>query len=300
MSNATEISTITLERGDYRATLSSAGAALASLQSRGRNLVYPHTAGQLSRGYPGQVLAPWPNRITNGIYKFAGETYLAAINDHENNSALHGLVFNLNWQVDQVSESSVTFSVVLPPQMGYPFALKMCVSYALDEAEGLTVSITARNIGEETAPYGSSFHPYLTCNGRLANQCLLTVPSSQVMQTDENLAPVAVVPASATEFDFRRPALLGSRAIDNPFTGLPSQPWNVDLTDPDAGLTVRLTSVTAQPWVQVFSGDTISRRGVAVEPMTCPPDAFNSHEDLIQLQPGHKHTIRLSIRAIDE
>jgi aldose 1-epimerase len=43
-------------------------------------------------------------------------------------------------------------------------------------------------------------------------------------------------------------------------------------------------------WVQVFTADALPeprrRRGVAVEPMTCPPDAFNSGEDLLVLAPG--------------
>lgn len=44
-----------------------------------------------------------------------------------------------------------------------------------------------------------------------------------------------------------------------------------------------------QPWVQVYSGEKLQRQGLAVEPMSCPPDAFNSGTDLILLQPG-KHT----------
>ncbi|MFD0890819.1 aldose epimerase, partial [Streptosporangium algeriense] len=40
------------------------------------------------------------------------------------------------------------------------------------------------------------------------------------------------------------------------------------------------------PWAQVCSGAGLGHRGLAVEPMTCPPDAFNSGTDLIVLQPG--------------
>ena len=49
----------------------------------------------------------------------------------------------------------------------------------------------------------------------------------------------------------------------------------------------------AYPWLQVFTGDALPeplRRtsGVAVEPMTCPPDAFRSGQDLIVLAPGQE------------
>jgi aldose 1-epimerase len=56
------------------------------------------------------------------------------------------------------------------------------------------------------------------------------------------------------------------------------------------------------PWVQVHTADlphpAESRRGLAVEPMTCPPDAFNSGTDLIVLQPGGQHRAEWSIRAL--
>jgi aldose 1-epimerase len=43
-------------------------------------------------------------------------------------------------------------------------------------------------------------------------------------------------------------------------------------------------------WWQVFTADTLTgarhRRAIAVEPMTCPPDAFRSGRDLVVLEPG--------------
>jgi aldose 1-epimerase len=39
----------------------------------------------------------------------------------------------------------------------------------------------------------------------------------------------------------------------------------------------------------VFSGDPypdLARRSIAVEPMTCPPNAFRTHDSLIVLEPG--------------
>jgi aldose 1-epimerase len=43
-------------------------------------------------------------------------------------------------------------------------------------------------------------------------------------------------------------------------------------------------------FVMVFTGDTLAperrRRGLAVEPMTCAPDAFNSGDGLLTIRPG--------------
>ncbi len=46
------------------------------------------------------------------------------------------------------------------------------------------------------------------------------------------------------------------------------------------------------PYVMVFTGDLpeIGRKGLAVEPMTCAPNAFRSGVGLVTLGPGDSHT----------
>ena len=41
------------------------------------------------------------------------------------------------------------------------------------------------------------------------------------------------------------------------------------------------------PYVMVFTGDIpeIGRKGLAVEPMSCPPDAFRSKDGVVVLEP---------------
>jgi aldose 1-epimerase len=53
-------------------------------------------------------------------------------------------------------------------------------------------------------------------------------------------------------------------------------------------------------YVQVFTGDTLAdedrrRRGVAVEPMSCPPDALRSGTSVVALAGGESHTHRWGI-----
>ncbi|MGW3359993.1 hypothetical protein ACWDFL_32070 [Streptomyces bungoensis] len=56
-------------------------------------------------------------------------------------------------------------------------------------------------------------------------------------------------------------------------------------------------SVTPIPFVEIFTGGPLPeadrrRTGLGVEPMTCAPDAFNSREGLITLEPGQTHQAR--------
>ena len=70
----------------------------------------------------------------------------------------------------------------------------------------------------------------------------------------------------------------------DPRSGCVAGPW------PD-GTAVELAAEPVFGWVQVFTTevyDTDEGRidAVAVEPMTCPADAFNSGTDLLHLGPG--------------
>jgi len=53
----------------------------------------------------------------------------------------------------------------------------------------------------------------------------------------------------------------------------------------------------------VFTGDTLpggGRRSVAVEPMTCAPNAFRSGDGLIPLEPEQTHTGTWGIAPLAE
>ena len=54
-------------------------------------------------------------------------------------------------------------------------------------------------------------------------------------------------------------------------------------------------------WLQAFTGDLLGpdarRRAVAIEPMSCPPNAFVSGTDVLTLQPGDSVIHRWGIMA---
>ena len=68
------------------------------------------------------------------------------------------------------------------------------------------------------------------------------------------------------------------------------------LRDPASGVGVSLSSDAR--WLQVYSADYIGRVGVAVEPMSCPPNAFNSGTDVVALGAGETHTLSARITAV--
>lgn len=286
---------VELAAGDYVATIVPIGAGLADLTWRGHRIVVGHRPDELPAGYLGKTLVPWPNRITDGTYEYDGETHRVPINEHPTNAALHGLACWTLWDVVEQSAEHVVLEVEIAPRYGYPFHLRTRTTYRLSADDGLSVAITTTNIGSRTAPYGASTHPYLSCDLRAVDECVLVAPVQTVLPVDERLRPLE--PRPAAELGLAQPGTerLGDRQIDHAFTGLPAGGWTVSLTDPDSGLASRLHA--AAPWLQIYSGEEIGRRGVAVEPMTCPPDAFNSGTDLIELAAGDTHTLNFRLDA---
>ena len=112
------------------------------------------------------------------------------------------------------------------------------------------------------------------------------------MRSDERGIPVERLPVGGTDYDFRRPRAIGATVLDHAFTDLERGEdgrARVELRDPDDGNERTLWVDETHSYVMVFSGDPlpdVNRRSLAVEPMTCPPNAFRSGTDLIQLEPG--------------
>ena len=100
--------------------------------------------------------------------------------------------------------------------------------------------------------------------------------------------------------------MVGDLRLDEAFVGLEPGPdglVRVRLTEPRSRLGVELWADAATRCLQVFSGDTLPdparrRDGLAVEPMSCPADAFNSGTDLVVLEPGDTHRLRWGLRAV--
>ncbi|WP_164996692.1 aldose-1-epimerase [Actinomyces minihominis] len=288
--------TVVIKAGDYQATLVEQGAGLAGLTSDGLDLVVPHDPAVEPLGYSGKVLTPWPNRITDGTYRWEGETLSVPINETVTQSALHGLRCWDHWEVLSRTDDSVTFRTEIEPTSGYPFHVETTATYSLDPETGLSITVATTNLGEVDAPYGTSIHPYLTC-GTSVDDAVLTSPAATVLEVDERLSPLKLVEVEGTRFDLRGGAPMKDRQIDHAFTDLPEGTWQVVLRDPVSGRGVELSS--DHPWLQIYSGEILDRRGVAVEPMTCPPNAFNSGTDVIVLQPGETHSFHAAIRRAD-
>ncbi len=242
---------------------------------------------------------PWPNRIANAEYRFAGQKYHLEVTEPRTGSAIHGLTRSKPWRLVDASGATVTLALDLPPDAGFPFSLAMTARYSLSDS-GLDVRVTATNRGETACPFGAGAHPYVRLAGDgIIDDALLHLPADATLEADERGIPTgAQRPVDNTAFDFRAARTVGKVVLDTAFTQLhPGKDGNIriSLTAANGRSGVEVWMDTSHRYAMIYSGDTLAdvsrrRRGLAIEPMTCAPDAFNSGAGLIVLQPGETHT----------
>ena len=278
--------------GSQRAVVTEVGATLRSFTKDDEPILAGFEMDEWSHGGRGQILAPWPNRLGDGRYAYGDIEAQVPWNEIPRRNAIHGLVRWLPWEMVSRAQNQVTLATCLYPSPGYPFTLALSVEYRLAR-DGLTVETRAENRGDATLPFGLGFHPYFTVGTHLVNDALLTVPASTTLVTDERGLPTGQESVVGTPKDFRAAKPVGSQVLDTGFAELDrgdNSRAEIHLVHPDDGHGLTLWMDEAFKYVMVFTGDTLpaneQRRSIALEPMTCPPDAFRSEIDLVALAPG--------------
>lgn len=262
---------IELAHGGQRATVVEVGGGLRTYTAGDRAIIAGFGERDMCHSGRGQVLMPWPNRITGGRYTFDGHDYQLDITEPARATAIHGLVRWDAWRVVSATSDRALLTHRLHPQPGYPFTLDLSVEYVLS-LDGLAIVAHATNVGPDACPFGAGFHPYLAPDSATVDGTVLALPARQPS-------------------DFLVPRSVGDELLDTCFT---------DLQRDDAGIARAQFGETtlwvdrAFDYLMVFSADTLGpterRRSLAVEPMTCSPDAFNTGAGLLVLAPGQTWT----------
>jgi aldose 1-epimerase len=274
-----------------------AGGGLGGLWFGDQPVVAP-AATPVSAGR-GQLLVPWPNRIRDGRYRFAGQERQLPISEPEFHNATHGLVRWSVWRLLDSAPDRLRVGCRVVPQTGYPWELAVQAEYVVSEA-GLTVTLAAENLADEPVPFAAGMHPYLDV-GVAVDEAVLTVPADTHLSADDRHLPTTTEPVG-DGLDFRAGRRIGSARLDDAWTGLTRDRDGWAVVEVAGARTVALHLGPQWRWVQVFTGDTLTegaRRTLAIEPMSAPADAFNSGTDVCTLAPHERWTgsFRISVVA---
>jgi aldose 1-epimerase len=281
---------LVIESNGARAEIGTVAAVLRSLTVGGVAITETTDGTGTPPFGNGIVLAPWPNRVRDGRWTLDGAEQQLDLTERARGNALHGLLRFTDYAVREQSEDAVTLGALIAPQHGWPFLLDTWVRYQV-RADGLTVTHGVTNLGDRRAPYAVGTHPFLRIGDNPVEDLVLTVAAATYFDVDDRLNPIAERPVDGTRFDARGGLRVGDLDYDTAFGGVThrdgASAW---LTAPD-GATVELVQDVDWGYVQVFTTPIFPRGSstglaIAIEPMTAPPDALNSGQALIWLEPG--------------
>jgi aldose 1-epimerase len=276
-----------LTAGDADLVVDLRGGGLRRLTVGDWQLLDTYPAGTVVEGWPGAVLLPWPNRIRDGRWTWRGRELQLQVGSPEAPNAIHGLVAWQSWTVTTTAEDSATVGTVVEPHPGYPFRLAVALDYRV-AADRLTVTVRVRNLGADPAPFGVGMHPYLRVGADRdgdIGEADLSLPVRTTLELDGGLPTGGRAPVDGAV------GRIADRVLDDAFTDLvrDDDGWARARLSGPAG-TLELAVDGAWSWLQVFSGDPLPegrrRRSLAIEPMTCPPNALADGVDLLVLGPG--------------
>ena len=288
-----------LRRGDALAVVTELAAGLRLYSRGGTALTESYGDGEISPGATGITLAPWANRVEDGLWYLNGKKQQLDITEVSRNNASHGLLRNTSYELVDESEFSVTLEAAVFPQHGYPFLLRHRVRYELAEDLGLVVRQLLINDSQEPAPFVLGAHPYLRLGEVPSEELTVTVRAATRLVTDERLIPRGTEPVRG-DFDLRAGQLVGGLDLDSAYTDLEFDGGiarhTLSATD---GRSVSLWQDAHCGYVHVFVTTEFPGRAkaVAIEPMTGPANAFNSGVGLRWLPPGEQSAMTWGISA---
>jgi aldose 1-epimerase len=278
---------IAIAHGDQRAVVTEVGATLRTYVKGGLSVV---------EGLPtharGQVLYPWPNRIGDGEWTFSGRVARPTIDDVPHATASHGPVRWRPFHVEAVNQNRCVLSLLLHPTPDYPFLSDISVAYHLGSL-GLTVTTTVTNRDSVPLPFGVGFHPYLAVTTPTIEGAQLEMPAKSYVAVDDRQLPTGeILPLAGNQLDFSKRKSLSGHELDVTYTDLLRDDTGLAVAtlEDASGGEIDLSVDRNFPYFQVCTGDQLEkgrrRTSVAIEPMTCPPDALRSGKDVVVLEPG--------------
>ena len=276
--------------GNQTAVVAQRGGALRSWTVDGAVVVTDVGSDEVAAAFHGAVLAPWPNRITSGRWTWHGTEQQLPLTEPATDSALHGLLSWVPWQLRHNDAVSVSLVGTILPQPGYPFAVEVSVTWSVS-ADGLRCDLGAVNTGPVPAPFGIATHPYFSL-GVPVDELTVQLAAASWLRTDDQLHPVGLESVAGTDADLRAGRSLAGVRLDTAFTGVStSVDGGSEAVVTGGGRTLTVWADAQFGWWQIYTSDYFGdgsphqRAAVALEAMTCGPDAFNTGEDLIALAP---------------
>ncbi|MBI4368021.1 MAG: hypothetical protein HY588_01360 [Candidatus Omnitrophica bacterium] len=222
------------------------------------------------------VMAPWSNRVVQGVFEFEGERYRLRKNFFDD-TAIHGDVRNRSWEVRKATLEA--FEAVLDSRrfqdFNFPFRLVFQHKLELHDSR-LLMSLVIENVDQRPAPVGMGFHPFFKRRLTNRDQDVVVLLAANQVYPDEKCIPTGPAVAVGGKTDLRSKRFLGNPNLDHCFTGLTNQVVRLLYLGSDREVQIKMDPIFTH--VVVYAPNDLYGRAkdfVAVEPVTHVNNGFN-------------------------
>lgn len=247
---------------------------------------------QITQAFRSAKLSPFPCRLNQGRYTFAGETRQTG-RHMANGHALHGLLYDAPFKTVHTGcdreAAWVRLEYLFSGSPGYPFPYHIAVTYRLF-SQGLSLTTTVRNLGEHTLPLADGWHPYFTLGPGIDGH-RLAIHSAERLEFDADLLPTG---RTLPENRFQAGASLNGVELDNSFILQGQSAQTPACTLMSGRLALDVYAEQNYPLLQVYIPP--ERDCIAIENLSGAPDCFNNGIGLTELPPDESISFRCRYR----
>lgn len=224
-------------------------------------------------------LSPFVCRLNKGNYKI-NETPYSINKFYLDKHAIHGLVYDLNYEVIEQIETEDFCKVILQANYKadnaeFPFNYLIQQEFKLDKT-GLTTTSCITNQSKEAMPYAQGWHPYFSL-GNSVDDCILQLTSTKMLEFDDELIPTKKFLDNTTFLSFTS---LKNKNLDACF--MLENTKQAILKNSNFSFTIN--ALKGYNFFQVFTPN--HRKTIALEVLSGAPDCFNNGLGLLHIAPN--------------
>ncbi len=241
------------------------------------------------------VLAPYSNRVGDGLFQTGGESHCLRLNSAEHALPIHGVAWRRPWTLAAQEADRLLLTLQHRAEgdarQDWPFAFELEHELGLDE-QGAWLRLALINRSERVMPAGLGWHPYFLRHAGVT----LGFAAEQVWLSDARQLPSEAVDVPP-RWDYRQPRALGEPGLDHCFSG-----WDASATLqwPAAGVRLELEAGPSMTHLVVYTPPA-AQGFFAVEPVSHRSNALNAPDPgrhgVVYLQPGERLQRRCRLRV---
>ena len=261
--------------GDLKATFClTEGGRLKSLFYKGQPVIQDLEYSAYADSFAASVLFPFANRINKGAYEFDGKKYQLEQNELDRENAIHGLVYDKAFQVNNIEETETENSIELYYEMknspaGFPFPFAISLIYKMSNSS-FELLVKIENKSEKAFPFTLGWHPYFVVDN--LNDCVLEFDSLKQILFNQDLITIGISNSFApVPFSLNQPYLDHCFVLYNNKVRFKTPNYHVELENTEHS-----------KYLQLYKPAKENR--IAFEPMTGISDSFNNRKGLKTLQ----------------